>query len=103
VSSVSPSAPPLRATSRVRLSKARKLLRRQGVAVTYATLRRFAIAELGVGGTATTIPVADRGPGEEVQLDTGWMTHLAPDATRQISDLTRTASPSSGRSGAALR
>jgi hypothetical protein len=24
----------------------------------------------GVGGTATTIPVADRGPGEEVQLDT---------------------------------
>jgi transposase len=65
----------------VRLSKLRKLLRRQGVEVSYATLRRFAIAELGFGGTAPTIPVADCGPGEEVQVDTGWMTHLAPDAT----------------------
>jgi transposase len=64
----------------VRLSKLRKLLRRQGVAVSYATLRRFAIAELGVGEHAPTIPVADCGPGEEVQLDTGWMTLLAPDA-----------------------
>jgi transposase len=62
----------------VRLSKLRKLLRRQGVDVSYATLRRFAIAELGFGGTAATIPVADCGPGEEVQLDTGWMTLLAP-------------------------
>jgi transposase len=65
----------------VRLSKIRKLLRRQGVAVSYATLRRFARAELGFGRTAPTIPVADCGPGEEVQLDTGWMTHLVPDAT----------------------
>jgi transposase len=64
----------------VRLSKLRKLLRRQGVAVSYATLWRFAIAELGFGERAPTIPVADCGPGEEVQLDTGWMTHLAPDA-----------------------
>ncbi|MBI3458327.1 MAG: transposase [Candidatus Rokubacteria bacterium] len=63
----------------VRLSKVRKLLRRQGVEVSYATLRRFAIAELGFGGTAPTIPLADCGPGEEVQLDTGWMTHLAAD------------------------
>ncbi len=66
---------------RVRLSKVRKLLRRQGVIVSYATLRRFAIAELGLGDTAPTLPVADGAPGEEVQLDTGWMTHLAPDAT----------------------
>jgi hypothetical protein len=64
-----------------RLSKIRKLLRRQGVEVSYATLRRFAIAELGFGHATPTIPVADCGPGEEVQLDTGWMTHLAPDAT----------------------
>jgi hypothetical protein len=65
-----------------RLSKIRKLLRRQGVEVSYATLRRFAIAELGFGhATTPTIPVADCGPGEEVQLDTGWMTHLAPDAS----------------------
>ena len=66
---------------RVRLSKVRTLLRRQGVSVSYATLRRFAMAELGFGATASTIPVADCGPGEEVQLDTGWMTHVAPDAT----------------------
>jgi transposase len=63
----------------VRLSKLRKLLRRQGVDISYATLRRFAIAELGFGERAPTIPVADCGPGEEVQLDTGWMTYLAPD------------------------
>jgi transposase len=64
----------------VRLSKLRKLLRRQGVDISYATLRRFAIAELGFGERASTIPVADCGPGEEVQVDTGWMTLLAPDA-----------------------
>jgi transposase len=64
----------------VRLSKVRKLLRRQGVDVSYATLRRFAIAELGFGERAPTIPVADGMPGDEVQLDTGWMTLLAPDA-----------------------
>ena len=51
------------------------------MSVSYATLRRFAMAELGFGATAPTIPVADCGPGEEVQLDTGWMTHLAPDAS----------------------
>jgi len=68
---------------RVRLSKVRTLLRRQGVAVSDATLRRFAIAELGFGDSAPTIPIADCGPGEEVQLDTGWMTHLAADATGQ--------------------
>jgi transposase len=65
----------------VRLSKLRKLLRRQGVDISYATLRRFAIAELGFGERAPTIPVADGAPGDEVQLDTGWMTYLAPDAT----------------------
>jgi transposase len=64
-----------------RLSKIRTLLRRQGVEVNYATLRRFAIAELSFGRAAPTIPVADCGPGEEVQLDTGWMTTLAPEAT----------------------
>jgi hypothetical protein len=64
----------------VRLTKIRKLLRRQGVALPYATLRRFAIVACGFGRTAPTVPVADCGPGEEVQVDTGWMTLLAPDA-----------------------
>ena len=60
--------------NRVRLTKVRKLLRRQqGVEVSYMTLYRFAVEELGFGGRAATIPVADCGPGEEVQLDTGWV------------------------------
>jgi len=63
----------------VRLSKIGKLLARQGTPVAYPTLRRFAIAELGFGRTAATVPVADCAPGEEVQLDTGWMTLLEPD------------------------
>lgn len=66
-------------TGSVRLSKIRKLLRRRGVEVSYATLRRFAIAELGFGDSGTTIPVADCDPGQEVQIDVGWMTHLDPD------------------------
>jgi transposase len=63
----------------VRLSKIGKLLVRRGVEISYPTLRRFAMAELGFGRGAPTIPLADCGPGEEVQLDTGWMTLLSPD------------------------
>src|SRR6266852_5439359 len=63
----------------VRLSKARRLLARQGVEVPYTTLHRFAVAELGFGRAAPSVPIADCGPGEEVQLDTGWMTLLEPD------------------------
>ncbi len=66
---------------RVRLSKIRRLLVRRGVRVPYPTLHRYAVAELGFGRTAATIPVADCGPGEELQLDTGWMTLLEPDTT----------------------
>jgi len=64
---------------RVRLSKVRRLLKRRGVQIPYATLHRFAVAELGFGRAALTIPVADCEPGEEVQLDTGWMTLLEAD------------------------
>ncbi len=63
----------------VRLSKVRRLLERRGVRVPYPTLHRFAVAELGFGRTAATIPVDDCGPGEELQVDTGWMTLLEPD------------------------
>jgi len=62
----------------VRLTKIRKLLRRQGTLVSYATLRRFAMAELGFGEGASTMPVADGEPGKEVQLDTGWVGWLKP-------------------------
>jgi len=63
----------------VRLSKIRRLLRRRGVDLSYAALRRFAIAELGFGRLSTTLPVADGAPGDELQIDTGWMTYLEPD------------------------
>jgi hypothetical protein len=46
-----------------------------------ATLSRLATAELGVGRAAATIAVADGEPGEELYVDTGWMTLLTPDAT----------------------
>jgi len=62
------------------LTKVRKLLRRQrGVRVSYTTLWRFAIAELGWGAGETTVPLADGEPGKEVQLDTGWVGLLCAD------------------------
>jgi transposase len=63
----------------VRLTKVGKLLRRHGVAIGYDTLRRYALTELGFGGAAPTVPVADCEPGEELQLDTGWMGLLERD------------------------
>jgi transposase len=63
----------------VRLTKIRKLLKRRNVEVAYPTLRRFAIAELGFGRVTATIPVADGQPGDELQIDTGWMLCLEPD------------------------
>lgn len=61
------------------LMKVSRLMKRQGIAVPYATLHRFAVKELGFGHSAPTIPVSDCAPGAEVQLDTGWMTLLEPD------------------------
>lgn len=66
---------------RVRLSKVRRLLLRQGVTVPYSTLHRFAAVELGFGRRTVTLPVADGEPGEELQVDTGWMTLLMPDGS----------------------
>ena len=57
----------------VRLSKIRKLLARNGVSIPYPTLHRFAVLELQFGRTATTLPVADGQPGDELQVDTGWV------------------------------
>jgi transposase len=64
----------------LKLSKLRKLLLRHGVQVPYATLHRFAVAELGFGRTAATVPIADCEPGTELQVDTGWMSYLEPNA-----------------------
>jgi transposase len=64
----------------VRLTKVAKLLRRRGIEVPYGTLYRFAVAELGFGRRTVTLRVADCGPGEELQVDTGWVGSLEPDA-----------------------
>ncbi len=63
----------------VKLTKVRKLLRRQGVTIPYSTLHRFATQELRFGRKAPTVPVADGAPGEEIQLDTGWLTTVVAD------------------------
>jgi len=63
---------------RIRLTKVRKLLLRQGIEISYSTLYRFAYTELGFGKRRLTIPVSDCAPGEELQLDTGRMGMLEP-------------------------
>jgi hypothetical protein len=65
----------------LRLTKARKLLVRDGIEIPYPTLHRFAVAELGFGRRAATIAVLDGEPGDELQLDTGWVGFLVPDLT----------------------
>lgn len=58
----------------LRLKKVHVLLRRDhGVEVTYSTLRRFAIDELGWGMRKPTVLVVDAPPGEEAQIDFGLM------------------------------
>jgi hypothetical protein len=67
--------------SRVRLTKVRRLLRRRGVDIPYSTLHRFAVAELDFGRSSGTVRVADGKPGEELQVDVGWVLTLLPDIT----------------------
>jgi len=67
--------------ARVRLSKVRRLILRQGVDIPYSTLHRFAVVEFGFGRSTVTVPVIDGKPGEELQVDTGWMTLLEPDGS----------------------
>ncbi len=57
----------------LRLTKIRKLLARQDVVIPYPTLHRFAVLELQFGRTAPTIPILDGEPGQELQVDTGWV------------------------------
>jgi transposase len=57
----------------LRLVKVHILLTRDGVSASYATLRRFAIDELGWGKRRATVRVDDCAPGEEAQIDFGRM------------------------------
>jgi transposase len=66
--------------SGLRLTRVRSLLRRDGIELPYSTLHRFASSTLGFGRQSPTIAVLDGEPGHELQVDTGWMTMLEPDA-----------------------
>lgn len=55
----------------LRLVRIHELLVRQGVQASYATLRRYAMEELGFGGPRVTVRLADTAPGEEAQVDFG--------------------------------
>jgi transposase len=68
----------------LRLTKIRTLLGRQGVKVPYATLHRYAVSELGFGRRAATVGVVDGEPGQELQLDTGWVGWLRGTTRRRF-------------------
>src|SRR5918996_2445938 len=55
----------------LRLVRIHELLQRDGVRVSYNTLRRYVQRELGVGGPRITVRLADAAPGEEAQADFG--------------------------------
>jgi transposase len=63
------------------LTKVHVLLGRRGVVVSYRSLHRFAVAELGFGRKRATVRVADGEPGVEVQVDFGRL-GLLPDPAR---------------------
>lgn len=57
----------------LRLVRIHELLAREGVSVSYSSLRRFARAEFGFGVPSHTVRVDDPPPGEEAQVDFGYM------------------------------
>lgn len=61
----------------LRLVRIRELLAREGIRVSYSTLRRYAQRELGFGGPRVTVRLADTPPGEEAQVDFGHVGWLA--------------------------
>ena len=58
------------------LVRVRELLARDGTDVSYATLRRWAQATLGVGSRSPTVRVDDPPAGEEAQVDFGFMGYV---------------------------
>ena len=71
-----------------------ELLERSGTVVPYRTLARFAAAECGYSSSRqqVTVPVADGKPGEEVQIDFGYLGMIADgDRRRRLHALVFTA------------
>lgn len=54
---------------KLRLTKVHELIARRGVEVTYPTLRRFAIDEIGWHKPKPTVRIDDPPPGDEAQID----------------------------------
>ncbi|HTP17855.1 MAG TPA: IS21 family transposase, partial [Streptosporangiaceae bacterium] len=77
------------------LVKIHELLERSGTAVPYRTLARFAAEECGYSSSSrqqVTVPVADGAPGEEVQLDFGYLGMISDgDRRRKLHALVFTA------------
>jgi Integrase core domain len=71
----------------LKLSKVLQLLARGGVETSYATLRRFAIAELGWSKRAATVRVNDAPPGAEAQVDFGLMGRITDAVTGRVRKL----------------
>lgn len=67
----------------LRLVRVLELLAREGVEVSYNTLRRYVQRELGHGGPRVTVRLADTPPGEEAQLDFGHLGWLVVDGKRR--------------------
>lgn len=67
----------------LRLSRVHALLGREGVDVTYASLRRFAVRELDWGKRSATILLSEPPAGQEAQIDFAEMSRVFdPDAGR---------------------
>jgi transposase len=76
------------------LVKIGELLERSGTAVPYRTLARYAAAECGYSSSRqkVTVPVADGKPGEEVQVDFGYLGMISDgDRRRRLHALVFTA------------
>ncbi len=65
----------------LRLTKVHTLLARRGVEVSYATVRRYAMQELGWHKKKSTILLEDPPAGQEAQVDFGRMGHLVDPQT----------------------
>ena len=80
---------------RLTLVKIHELLERSGTAVPYRTLARFAAGECGYSSSSrqqVTVRVADGKPGEEVQLDFGYLGMISDgDRRRRLHALVFTA------------
>jgi hypothetical protein len=59
------------------LVRVHELLGRDGIAVSYTTLRRWARAELGWRERGPTVLVDDPPPGQEAQIDFGLMGYVS--------------------------